>query len=101
MCGRWQRGVPGPRMASAYEQETLGKRSPGRGARGISSEWKEKAPPHPKTTLAPALRWGGESPGVPLLGCPCWGAPGGPAGPVFPRQDAGRRLLRQLVCGRR
>lgn len=112
MCRRRQRGVPGPRwsppsphrcsprprIASAYEQETLCMCLPGRGARGISSEWKEKAPPHPETVLAPPPRQGG-SLGVPLSACP-----GEASGDLFPppgRRGDGCCRLRQLVGGRR
>lgn len=98
-----RRCSPRPRIASAYEQETLCTCSPGRGARGISSEWKEKAPPHPETVLVPSLRRRGCSLGVPLAGCPGGGL-GGRSGDRLPPlgcRGEGCCCLRRLVGGRR
>lgn len=80
---------PRPRIASAYEQETLCTGLPGRGARGISSEWKEKTPPHPETILASPLRRGGGISGGALAGV----LRGGRWGPSFPTRMWGWRLL--------
>lgn len=84
---------PPPRQLMAQDSIRLQTGNPqyvftGAGARGISSEWKEKAPPHPETVSSGWVGGAGRggSPGVPLIGCT---GRGGAVGTVFPPPRCG------------
>lgn len=95
LCPQPQVGCPPPRQLMAQDSIRLQTGNPqyvftGAGARGISSEWKEKAPPHLETVSSGGEGEGGAgrggSPGVPLIGCT---GPYQAVGTVFPPPRCG------------